>query len=127
MSLEITIHIPALDKLVDVIAKGAVAMPSAEGKPAPAAPKATPKATPKADAKPATEATQDAGETATTAASPSDAPSEDEVKKIAMAYNQKNGRDALISLLGKHGAANISALGEDKRAAFIADAQEGIA
>jgi hypothetical protein len=49
-----------------------------------------------------------------------DAPTADDVREAAQAYVGANTREALIELLGEFGAANISALAEDKRAEFIA-------
>lgn len=51
-------------------------------------------------------------------------PSVDDVKKAAMALGTKNGRDAVVELCGKYGAAQVSGIAEKDRAAFIAAANE---
>lgn len=69
---------------------------------------------PKAETKPKEDAKPKAEEPA------GDVPTADEVREAAQAYVGANTREALIELLGEFGAANISALAEDKRAEFIA-------
>jgi hypothetical protein len=49
-----------------------------------------------------------------------DVPSLDDVRDAAQALVKANGREALAERLAQFGAANLSALPEDKRAAFIA-------
>lgn len=49
-------------------------------------------------------------------------PSADHVTAAAKGYAARNGRDALVALLEKHGAKNVSGLAEDKRQAFIDEA-----
>lgn len=50
----------------------------------------------------------------------SDVPSQADVTAAAQGYAKANGRDALVELLGKYGAQNVSGVPEDKRAEFIA-------
>lgn len=142
MDITITVNIPALDRLVDKIdgqLAGNASAP-AEDKPKRQSAKKSEPASSGTDAAGAasegsTAGTETSGSTtstsstATSSASPSDLTGTEEeqiaqVKEKAMLLNQKKGRDVLVSTLGEFGAANISALAADKRAAFIARVEE---
>lgn len=49
-------------------------------------------------------------------------PSLEDVTAAAKMYAAKNGRDALASLMEKHGGKNVSSIPEGKRQAFIDEA-----
>lgn len=114
----ITLEIPALDRLTDVLSRqaGAVApdAPATEVKPAAAA-KRTPAKAAATTADPPEEGNDatvdvDALRAAATTA--------------AMKMQKAQGRDALIALLGEYGAANISALTAEQLVEFAAAANE---
>lgn len=46
-------------------------------------------------------------------------PSAEDVTAAAKAYSAKNGRDALVAIVEKYGAKQISGIAEDQRQAFI--------
>lgn len=114
MSFEITVNIPALDRLVDALNAngGAITAISAAEKPA---------AKPKAE-KPAAKAKAAPVEAEDTAAPEAEeGVTLDELKEAAIHLSSKNGRDALAAALKETGAtAGVSTIPEDKRAAFVA-------
>jgi len=113
--IEVTVHIPALDRFCDLVAAGAAPpMPSAKPAPAKAAePKATASAKPQAEPEPQ-------------AAEPDDAavPTIDDCKDAMKAYQAANGADALRDMLAKFGVRNVTALPVDQYAALIAACKE---
>lgn len=151
--IEITVNIPALDRVADAIEKlvvaanGAGTIPpaaaaapaaSAEGKATrtTGAAKKDTAAAAAGSAKPASEEAQAGASTSTTAqtsASPSDdadgVPSADTVKSVAVKLSMaKDGREKLAKALADHGATGgVSTLPEANRAAFIAACEEGLA
>lgn len=115
--MDITIHIPALDRLVDVLKD----MPVPAGaKPAAATPAPKPAGRPPKGDTPPAEAP------AETPAADSAAPSTDDLiaqaKTAAIKYQAANTRDALAALITKHGGQNISTIPADNLPAFIAEA-----
>lgn len=122
MNIEVTVNIPALDRLVDVL-KAGVSLPAVAAADAPKTenkPRAKPetKTETKVDNPPA------ATETAKPETTASDT-AEDllgKVKETAMVLSQKKGRDALMALLAEFGASNISGVPVDQHSAFIAEA-----
>lgn len=138
MDIKITVDIPALDRLVDALdgqlsgnaAAPAEDKPRGRGRP----PKTETSAPAETAASPSSEeqastSADTANSASQTTTSPSDLTGTEEeqiaaVKEKAMLLNQKKGRDVLVSTLSEFGAANISALAADKRAAFIAKVEE---
>ena len=117
MSFEVTVNIPALDRLVDALNNGA-SMPAK-----PAAKPATTKA--KEDTAVATKAKV---KEEAPADADSDVPSGDELKSAALSLSGKNGRDALAAALKDHGAtAGLSTLPDDQKAAFVAHCEAAVA
>lgn len=53
-------------------------------------------------------------------------PSADDVAAAAKVLNAKNGRDALVEMLGKYDAKQLSGIAETDRAAFIAACEAAV-
>lgn len=116
--LEVTIHIPALDRLADVLLAGTVANIAAPKQTIEkAAPKDKPAATEKAKAedKPKEAAGESADEKRAKAT------------KLLQQINTANGIDAVRAALGEFGVANISAISDDKLDEVIAAFSDKIA
>lgn len=119
--IEITIHIPALDRVADAIsAAGGLAPAPSKAAPKAEAPK--PAAKPKDQPQPEPEAPAGADDQGA-----AEGPTQDDVTAAAKRLQTKNGRDALVALLKEHGAANISGLDPSAYQAFIDAANEATA
>ena len=119
MSITLTINASSPSELQSTLAAlVGSAQPAAKAETKTAAPKPAAEKTPAPAVKEAdapTEQTEDVAVDATGEVSDAD------LKKAAVAYQQKNGRDALASALKQFGApAGVSSVPADKRAEFVA-------
>lgn len=118
MNITITLVIPALEALIAagaLGAAGAAAGAATDDKPATRTRKSADKPADKVEEK--TETKVEEQDDAATG------PSVDDVKAVAKRYNAKMGRDAMASLIEKHGGTSVSTIPEDKRQGFIDEAE----
>lgn len=116
MSFEITVNIPALDRLVDALNANVDVITAINAAEIPAAKPKAEKPAAKAKAAPVEAEAED-----TAAPEAEEGVTLDDLKEAAIHLSSKNGRDALAAALKGMGAtAGVSTIPEDKRAAFVA-------